>query len=244
MVGERSTYTGRQIEEVLDDRYELFDADDDKVADILEIGPDYVIAKRDGGLFGEDRIFYVPRREIAREDGTEWYLSIDKDQLDDMDWSQPPSDGVSAGTGTATQGLEAGDRVEDGGVRVVRYEEELQVEKTTQQAGEAVVRKDVVEEVQTIDVPVRREELRIERRPASGDTEPASETAFSGESITVPLMEEQVQVQKVVRPVEEIEVGKVVTEETRQVQETVRKERVDIDDVQGNELGTDQRRDD
>jgi uncharacterized protein (TIGR02271 family) len=199
-------------------------------------------------------VYYVPRQEIAREDGNDWYLAVDKDDLDGMDWSQPPAgysseshESVSDEQSYSAQSQDtngsngAHGRVEGEGVRVVRYEEQLQAQKTTQQAGEAVLRKDVVEEVQTIEVPVRREELRIERHAVDGDTVVDGDQAFSGDTIRVPLMEEQVEVRKVARPVEEIEIGKVATEETQQVQETVRKERFDLDDTQVTEGRLDDR---
>ena len=239
MLGQRSPYTGREIEEVVDEKYYLFDADGDKIGDIVEFGPEYAVARKDGGLFGEERVYYVPRREIAREDGTDWYLSIDKDELDDMDWSERPE--IGSRTDYEASGSTRGDRrVEGEGVRLVRYEEELDAQKTSRQAGEAVVRKDVVEEIRTIDVPVRREELRVERRPVTGDAAPASGDAFTGDTIRVPLMEEQVEVRKVARPVEEIEIGKVAVEETQRVEDTVRKERFDIDDSQVAERGPDE----
>jgi uncharacterized protein (TIGR02271 family) len=75
-----------------------------------------------------------------------------------------------------------------------------------------------------------REEVRVERRPASDTTPGDHPDAFSGETITVPVMEEQVEVRKVARAVEEIEVSKVQTQDTETVSDTVRKERVEIDD--------------
>ncbi|MDQ3554080.1 MAG: YsnF/AvaK domain-containing protein, partial [Chloroflexota bacterium] len=57
--------------------------------------------------------------------------------------------------------------------------------------------------------------------------------AFSGESISVPVMEEQVEVRKVPRAVEEVEISKVQTQDTEVVSDTVRKEQVDIDQPVG-----------
>jgi len=96
------------------------------------------------------------------------------------------------------------------------------------------VTKNVVEETKTIEVPVMREEVRIERHAASDTTASGDHPdAFSGESISVPVMEEQVEVRKVPRAVEEIEISKVQTQDTEVVSDTVRKEQVDIDQPVG-----------
>jgi uncharacterized protein (TIGR02271 family) len=89
--------------------------------------------------------------------------------------------------------------------RIELREEELRATKEPVKAGEVRVRKDVVTEEKTIDVPVTREEVVIERHPASG--RPATGSIKEGEEIRVPLTEEEVRVEK--RPVvkEEITFG-------------------------------------
>src|SRR5687768_1193610 len=92
MTGQRSPYTGRGIVDVLEETFELHDADGDKIGDIAEIGPEYLVVRTGGGLFGRDeRLYYVPRSEVAREEGDDWYLAIDKDQLETMGWDKPPT---------------------------------------------------------------------------------------------------------------------------------------------------------
>jgi len=58
----------------------------------------------------------------------------------------------------------------DGTTRIRTHEEELQAQPVTQQAGEVVITKDIVEETRTIEVPVRHEEIRIERRAVTDAT--------------------------------------------------------------------------
>jgi uncharacterized protein (TIGR02271 family) len=124
-----------------------------------------------------------------------------------------------AGRGTA--------RREEAGRTVELREEELQARKESVQAGEVEIRKDVVSEQRTMEVPVTREEVEIERRPA--DRRPADRPIGEDESISVPVREEQVTVEK--RPVvrEELEVGKRQIQDTEQVSGTVRREVADID---------------
>src|SRR5947208_15842521 len=80
----------------------------------------------------------------------------------------------------------------------------LRTYKERVQRGEVRLRKEVVTESQSIQVPVTREELVIERTPGSGQV-----TGEIGrdEEIRVPLSEERVRVEK--QPVvnEEVRVG-------------------------------------
>ena len=77
-------------------------------------------------------------------------------------------------------------------------------------------------------MPVTREEVVIERHPASG--RPAAGSIKEGEEIRVPLTEEEVRVEK--RPVvkEEISVGKRKVQETETVRDTVRREEARIEE--------------
>ena len=97
-----SPYTGRPVTEWLEEQYTLLDAGGDTIGEIVEINPDFVIAETDGGFLGlgERRQYFVPRGAIAREAGTEWYLSVSRDEFEAQDWSQPPAtSGSPAATG-------------------------------------------------------------------------------------------------------------------------------------------------
>lgn len=115
--------------------------------------------------------------------------------------------------------------------RMTLHEEKLEVDKEEVQSGEVKVRKNVVEEEQTIDVPVSREEVYIKRRPVgeqSATDEASASLEEDQESIRIPLKEERLDVKK--KPVvkEEIIVGKKEVEDTKTVKETVRREKADI----------------
>jgi len=107
-------------------------------------------------------------------------------------------------------------------------EEQLRARKEQVEAGEVEIRKEVVSEQQTIDVPVRREEVYIERRPVSGDR-PTDGVIGEGEDISVKVMEERVTVEKTPVVREEIAIGKRVVEDTERVTETVRHEEARIE---------------
>jgi uncharacterized protein (TIGR02271 family) len=122
--------------------------------------------------------------------------------------------------------------------RVVPIREEvLQANKQPVEVGEIYIRKVVVTEEKTITVPVMREEVIIERRPApqapaaGQSSEPVPEQIAArvvelkvGEVLRIPVRTEQVIVQKQPVVTEEIIVGKREVQEVQQFTETVRKE--------------------
>ena len=89
--------------------------------------------------------------------------------------------------------------------------------------------KEVVEEEKTMDVPVSREEVFVERHPV--ERRPADQPISSGESqtIDVPVREERVEVEKQPVVYEEVGIGKRATQETEQVSDTVRREELRMD---------------
>jgi uncharacterized protein (TIGR02271 family) len=107
-------------------------------------------------------------------------------------------------------------------------EEELRVEKERVQAGEVRLRKEVVSEERTVEVPVTREEVVIERRPAASGRE-AGGTIDEGEEIRIPLMEEEVRVEKTPVVREEVSLRKEQVQDTERVSETLRREEARID---------------
>jgi len=111
--------------------------------------------------------------------------------------------------------------------RVVLHDEELRARKTPMEAGEAVIRKDVVSEEQTVEVPVRREEVYIERHPASGER--ADGEIGEGGEIRVPVMEERAELEKRTVAREEVGIGKRAVEDTEHLSGTVRHEEARIE---------------
>lgn len=107
-------------------------------------------------------------------------------------------------------------------------EEQLDISKTRQTAGEVNLRKEVVEEQQTINVPVNREEVVIEKK-VMHDEDPVSGPIGEDETIRIPLTEERVEVNK--RPVVtgEVEVHKREVQDTEQVRDTLKREEARLD---------------
>jgi uncharacterized protein (TIGR02271 family) len=106
-------------------------------------------------------------------------------------------------------------------------EERLRAEKHPVQAGEVTVRKEVHTETKTVEVPVQREEVVIERTPVHGRA--AADVIREGEEIRIPVREEQVNVSKEAVVTEEVRVGKRVVQDTERVSGQVRKEEVKVE---------------
>ncbi len=107
--------------------------------------------------------------------------------------------------------------------------EVLRVQKDRISRGEVRIRKEIITEQQTIQVPVTREELVIERIPVSGTTAASGQIGADSE-IRIPLSEERASAdtQTVVR--EEVLVGKRAVEEVQQVGGAVRHEELEVED--------------
>ena len=98
------------------------------------------------------------------------------------------------------------------------YAEQLSARKQSVQTGEVTLRKDVITETKSIDVPVTHDEVFIERHAVN---RPATEADFRDETIRVPVMEERVTVEKTAVVTGEVSIGKRQVQETQHVSDTV-----------------------
>ncbi len=140
----------------------------------------------------------------------------------------------SAGTATAAPAARTGTftgatATATGAQSVQLREEQLHATKQPVKTGEVHVRKEVVTEQKSIDVPVKREEVVIERHPVAGNP-PASGDIRPGEEVRIPVTEEQVRVEKTPVVKEEVTVGKRQVQDTEHVAGTVRKEEVRVEE--------------
>jgi uncharacterized protein (TIGR02271 family) len=108
------------------------------------------------------------------------------------------------------------------------HEEELTATKHDVERGQVRVHKDVVEEQQTLEVPVTEEEVEITRRRVDRGVTDADH-AFEEGTIEVPLRGEEVDVEKRTRVVEEIDIDKTARQHTESVGGTVRHEEVHVE---------------
>jgi uncharacterized protein (TIGR02271 family) len=114
---------------------------------------------------------------------------------------------------------------------MTRSEEQLTVGTRQREAGRARLRKYVVTEMVTKTVPVKREEVRVEREPVtdSNRDDALDGPAISEEEHEVVLHEDEVVVDKQAVAKERVRMGTETVSEDREVSEEVRKEQIETD---------------
>lgn len=218
------------------------------------MGKTHIIPAAQAQIDSDGRTITVPYAESKVKDapsfGTDAELSSDdEDQIYSyygVDRSTAPSPtGLPSGERTgmyettdttdtttrdyaATGGeMQPYDSTDTGERRVQLAEEELQVGKRPVEAGRVRLRKVVRTEQQEVPVELQREEVDIERVPASGQA--PADSAFQEENIEVPVTREEPVVGKEARVAGEVRVGKTAETETRTVGGEVRREDVEVD---------------
>ena len=116
---------------------------------------------------------------------------------------------------------------------MTRSEEELRVGTRETESGRVRLRKYVVTEEVQQTVPIRREEVRVEREPITDANVDQATTGpeISEEEHEVVLHEEEAVVEKRVVPKERVRLDKDTITEEEQISEEVRKEQIDVDDA-------------
>ena len=121
-------------------------------------------------------------------------------------------------------------RREESGATLELRQEELAARKRAVDAGRVSVATEVVQEQQTLEVPVTREEVTIERRAV--DRRPSdTPVSATSDTLSVPVHEEQLTTEKHAVVYEEVHLGKRAVHDTQPVSATLRKEVVDVDTI-------------
>lgn len=115
------------------------------------------------------------------------------------------------------------------------HQEQLVIGKQQREMKRVRIHKYVIEEPQTVTLDVTHEEVTIKRVPIKGHVEPGP-NAFSEKEIEMPLMGEEVVVDKRALVVEEVHLHKSQITEEHAVNEAIRKERLYIDGMNDHTL--------
>ncbi len=135
----------------------------------------------------------------------------------------------SAPTAAAATTTAAATAPATGQQRIQLLGEVLRVHKDRISRGEVRIRKEVITEQQTVQVPVSREELVIERLPVTGQTTAAGAIGDTGE-IRIPLTEEHASATTETFVREEVNIGKRSVENVEQVGGAIRREELEVED--------------
>jgi uncharacterized protein (TIGR02271 family) len=204
----------------------VMSSDGKSLGKIIRIEGDTFIVEK-GFFFPKDYAIPISLVRDCRDD--ECWLSMSRDELQRADTTGTWGSGTQTDYGMGRQASEKD--LSSDQQRLTLSEEELDARKRVHEAGEVRVRKDVVTEHRQVDVPVTKEEVHVERVPASSASAPQGE-AFREETIRVPVREEEVEVTKRPRVREEVRVSKSAKQEERRVEGEVRREeaRIERDD--------------
>lgn len=142
----------------------------------------------------------------------------------------------AGGTGTRAGTPGAAEAEED--MTVLRSEERAHIGTETEETGRARVHKSVETEHFERDVPVTREELRVERVPLTDeDRAQAAETPrMEEQDEEIILHSERAVVSKESVPVEKVRISKQEVSDTQHVEGELRKEHIDVEQ-EGEERG-------
>lgn len=219
----------------------VMSSDGESLGKIVRVEPDMFVIEK-GFFFPKD--YAIPAHLVSGvRDGACW-LAISKEELGrerDSGIAHDTAREAGAEGTIGGMGVLREDRADAPGhdeQRLTLSEEELEARKRVREAGEVTVRKEVVTEHRRIDVPVTREEVEIERTPASASSAPGSD-AFEEKTIRVPVREEEVEVTKRPRVREEVRVSRTARQQEQRVEGDVRREeaRVERSDEPGGARG-------
>jgi uncharacterized protein (TIGR02271 family) len=168
-----------------------------------------------------------------------------------------PSPSLQSGTQSGTQsGNLAGTRTEatdlrtdsqqreatamqTGKAAIPVVQENVSVGKRLVERGGVRVFSRVVETPVNETVALREEHVSVERRPVDQPVDPADAAVFKDRTIELRETAEEAVVQKSARVVEEVVVGKEVSQREQQIHDTVRRTEVDVQPLQGAALDDD-----
>jgi uncharacterized protein (TIGR02271 family) len=195
---------------------------DEDFGEVQDIQGNYVLVQK--GLINKEK-FYIPKDQAESYDGDVLRFRISEQELSQFQ-HEPPSTWDSDSTQETTTYERDTTNEEE---HIPLTEERLDVSKKSLE-NQATVTKKPVRETKTVEVPLTREEVSIERRPASGQTE-AQSPIQSEQEIKIPLKREEAQVSKKPYVKEEAVIKKKAFTDTKEVTEDVTSEELDTSNV-------------
>jgi len=194
-------------------------SNDEDLGEVQEVTDGYVLVQR--GTINKEK-FYIPQDQAKSYDGSVLIFGISEDDIKSKYMSDMPPP-QSSFTKEASSRIQRSEGQQEE-TKVPLTDEKLEVSKETQQR-QATITKEPVKETKTVQVPLTHEEVTIETRPPSGDTQ-AQEPVSSKEDITIPVKKEVGEVTKTPYVKEEVVVKKKPVTETKGVSEETTSERI------------------
>lgn len=116
-------------------------------------------------------------------------------------------------------------------LRIPLVEEQLKVDKKEVQIGEVLIHRTIEEFEKTLQIPISRDDIVIERVTVNQPTDGPVNPYYEGDWMIVPLVEEVLVVTKRFMITEHIRIGKRTVVENKEVSDTLRREHVEFEEV-------------
>ena len=208
---------------------EARDKNDEDLGEVQKVGDTYVLVQK--GLINKER-FHIPQDEVESYDGDVLRFKLSEDEirskyLGDVDPSvSSTSDNDNANyVGEENKaGLE-----ESESAHFSLAEEKIDVSKREVTYKEVTLIKEPIIETKTVEVPLRYEELIVERRPPTEATTSQHQLkppVNTREEIKIPLKREEVEVKKEPYVKEEVVLKKKRVTEKKTITEEVKGEKL------------------
>lgn len=190
----------------------VFTQDGEKLGKVIELEDDYLTVEK-GFFFPKDFTFRYDDVVDVRDD--ELFINRNRSEL--SHWQD-----------VNYRGWNEAEKANE--MKVPVAEEELEAHKVVHQKGEVRIRKIVHTEMKSFTVPVTSEEVIVERRSIPVGREPQpGESDFKDSELTIPIMEEEVEIRKHPRIKEEVRIHKESRTEEKNVSGEVKKEDVRVE---------------
>ncbi|HEX2406371.1 MAG TPA: YsnF/AvaK domain-containing protein [Nitrososphaeraceae archaeon] len=201
--------------------------DDEDLGEVQEVRGNYVLVQK--GLINKEK-FYIPKDQAESYDGDVLRFRFSKQELDQFQREPPTiwdSDNIEE---TTTTSQETETEIEEKNIPLT--EERLDISKKSQESQETITKKPV-KETKTVEVPLRREEVSIERRPPKrgNKTEAQSPPIESPEEIKIPLRREEAEVTKKPYVKEEVAIKKKAVTNKKKITDEITSEELDTSNV-------------
>jgi|SRR5579862_2913302 len=196
----------------------------------LGMGKNHVVPVHTAQVNDRQRIVRLPFSEDKIKEAPVFDADLDlsdtnQQEIDRYYGLQQPQSGGQTQRQQPQQQRQTGQEKESATIQL--SEEQVRVGKREVSAGGIRLRKVIRTETVQQPVELKREEIVVERVPASG-SQPAK-SSFEAQDVFIALRREEPVVQKDARVKEEVRVSKQTQTEERQVSESVRKEDVEIE---------------
>jgi uncharacterized protein (TIGR02271 family) len=198
--------------------------DDEDFGEVQDVQENYVLVQK--GIINKEK-FYIPKDQAESYDGDVLRFRFSKQEL--SNYQNEPSSTTATSNEKGVISSDNEEERETDEESIPLREERLDISKKSQE-DEATVTKKPVKETKTVEVPLTREEVSIERRPASGQTE-AQSPIQSKEDIKIPLKREEAEVSKKPYVKEEAVIKKKAFTDKKEVTEDVTSEELDTSNV-------------